>query len=89
MTLKLDGVAPLMTDPPQISFTTFSIKKNIFEKIYIDMGNTKIGGKLRNPFFSHIFNIGRWHFLKKKGMPWLGSGFKIGLNENLSKFKDT
>ena len=44
VTLKLDGVAPLMTN--------LSIKKYIFEKIYIDMGNTKIGGTLKNPFFA-------------------------------------
>ena len=29
---KLDGVAPLMTDPPPISSTTLSKKKNIYIK---------------------------------------------------------
>ena len=31
---KLDGVAPLMTDPPPTNFTSFSTKKNI-KNIYI------------------------------------------------------
>ena len=39
------------------------------------------GGKLRNPYFGHIFGIRRQIFLRKKGMYWLGPGFKIGLNE--------
>ena len=46
-------------------------------------------GKLRNPYFHHICQIGRQtKNCPKKGTHWLCPGFKIGLNENLTNFRE-
>ena len=45
------------------------------------------GRKLINPFFLLYLGYCRTNFLKiKKGMQWLGPGFKIGINKTLSEY---
>ena len=41
-----------------------------------------------NPYFYQICQIGRQNNSPKKGTHWLGPGFKIGLNENLTNFRE-
>ena len=50
------------------------------------LGKKKIAGKLRNPYFHNICQIGRQKKSSNKGTHWLGQGFKIGLNENGTNF---
>ena len=44
-------------------------------------------GKLRNPYFCHIFGMERQFFLLKKGMYQPGPGFEFGLTEKLGRCK--
>ena len=44
--------------------------------------------KLRNPYFHHIWQIGRQNNSPQKVTHWLGPGFLIGLNENGTNFKE-
>ena len=46
-------------------------------------------GKLRNSSFCHIVGVERPNFFLKTGRYWLDLGFKIGLNEKLSIFRET
>ena len=60
---------------------TWSCNLSIWAKIIF-------AGKLRNPYFHHICQIGRQKNSPKKGTHWLGPGFIIGLNENGTKFRE-
>jgi hypothetical protein len=44
-------------------------------------------GKLRNPYFCHIFGMERQFFLLKKGIYQPGPGFEFGLTEKLGRCK--
>ena len=45
-------------------------------------------GKLRNPYFHHICQIGRQKNSPKKCTHWLCPGFRIGITENLTNFRE-
>ena len=53
------------------------------------MGKNNIVGKLIIPILAMSSVLECKKNSTKKGMPWLGRGYKIGLSKNGSKFKET
>ena len=48
----------------------------------------KNAGKLRNPYFHHIHQIGEQRNSPPKSTHWLGPGFEIGLIENFTYIRE-
>ena len=60
---------------------------NIFFALPLIGDKNYVGGKLRNPIFTISLEL-EVFFLLKKGIHWLGQGFKIGLEDKCGKIKE-
>ena len=67
-------------------------KKSCYPKVtYCEIGPGKtiiFASKLRLSYFYHIRQIRRQKKIPKRGTHWLGPGRKIGLNNNLTMFRE-